>query len=222
MSLTRIILVRHGESQVTVDRVLGGPRSCSGLSELGRQQSKALRERLIATREIIPDVLYSSAYPRALQTAEIFAPAFAGLEINVEAGFGEHDPGPDCDGMTYVDFMAKYGRPDWGGDPNAVFFPGGETIAQFHSRVATAFDLVVKKYYEKTIVVACHGGVVDAVLRRLLKTPQTGGFEMHTKNCSLTELVEIRANHWALMRYNDSAHLRGLPVATNPVDIQTA
>jgi probable phosphoglycerate mutase len=160
-------------------------------------------------------VLYSSAYPRALETAQIIAPAFAGLEINVEPGFGEHDPGPQCDGMTYVDFMAKHGKPNWGGDPNAVFFPGGETIAQFHSRVATAFDKVVKEHFEKTIVVACHGGVVDAVIRRHLKTPQTGAFEMHTKNCSLTELVEIRAGHWALMRYNDHAHLQGLPVATN-------
>ena len=117
--------------------------------------------------------------------------------------------------MTYVDFIAKHGKPNWGGDPNAVFFPGGETIAQFHSRVATAFDKVVKEHYEKTVVVACHGGVVDAVIRRLLKTPQTGAFEMHTKNCSLTELVEIRDDHWALMRYNDHAHLQGLPVATN-------
>jgi hypothetical protein len=53
------------------------------------------------------------------------------------------------------------------------------------------------------------------VIRRHLKTPQTGAFEMHTKNCSLTELVEIRADHWALMRYNDHSHLQGLPVATN-------
>jgi probable phosphoglycerate mutase len=182
---------------------------------LGEIQADALRQRLALTQEIVPDVLYSSAYPRALETAQIIAPAFAGLEINVEPGFGEHDPGPQCDGMTYVDFMAKHGKPNWGGDPNAVFFPGGETIAQFHSRVATAFDKVVKEHYEKTIVVACHGGVVDAVIRRLLKTPQTGAFEMHTKNCSLTELVEIRADHWALMRYNDHAHLQGLPVATN-------
>jgi 2,3-bisphosphoglycerate-dependent phosphoglycerate mutase len=215
MSLTRIILVRHGESVVTVKRILGGPRSCTGLSQLGEQQAASLRKRIELTGEIQADVLYSSAYPRALQTAQIIAPAFAGLEINVEAGFGEHDPGPQCDGMTYVDFMAKYGKPNWGGDPNAVFFPGGETIAQFHSRVATAFDKVVKEHYEKTIVVACHGGVVDAVIRRHLKTPQTGAFEMHTKNCSLTELVEIRADHWALMRYNDHAHLQGLPIATN-------
>ena len=215
MSLTRIILVRHGESVVTVNRVLGGPRSCTGLSPLGERQADALRERLESTKEIVPDVLYSSAYPRALETAQIIAPAFTGLEINVEPGFGEHDPGPQCDGMTYVDFTAKHGKPNWGGDPNAVFFPGGETIAQFHLRVATAFDKVVKEHYEKTIVVACHGGVVDAVIRRHLKTPQTGAFEMRTKNCSLTEFVEIRADHWALLRYNDHAHLQGLPVATN-------
>ncbi len=83
MSLTRIILVRHGESVVTVNRVLGGPRSCTGLSPLGERQADALRKRLEATQEIVPNVLYSSAYPRALETAQIIAPAFEGLEITI-------------------------------------------------------------------------------------------------------------------------------------------
>ena len=137
MSLTRIILVRHGESVVTVDRVLGGPRSCTGLSPLGRLQAAALRERLELTQAIVPDVLYSSAYPRALETAQIIAPAFKGLEINVEPGFGEHDPGPQCDGMTYVDFIAKQlGRRSKRGvfsrwrDNRAISFTSGYCIRQ--------------------------------------------------------------------------------------------
>jgi hypothetical protein len=53
------------------------------------------------------------------------------------------------------------------------------------------------------------------VLRTTMQTPPTGAFEVHTKNCSITELVEVRAGHFALMRYNDHAHLHGLPLATN-------
>ena len=33
---TTLVLIRHGESRTTVDRVIGGPRTCSGLSDLGR------------------------------------------------------------------------------------------------------------------------------------------------------------------------------------------
>ena len=215
MTTTRVVLVRHGESQVTVDKILGGPRSCTGLSELGILQAQKLRDRLLATGEIKADLLYSSGYPRARETAEIIRPSLDDLPINVDLGFGEHDPGPECDGLTYDEFVRRHGRPDWGGDPNAEFFPGGETIAAFHSRVGKSFDAVACNHYGKTVVVACHGGVVDALLRKLLGTPPTGKFEIHTKNCSLTEFVEIRDGHWALKRYNDFAHLEGLPKATN-------
>lgn len=214
MTSTRVVLVRHGESQATVNQVLGGPRSCTGLSDLGRLQAERLRDRLSQAGEITVDSLYSSAYPRALETAEILRQAFGGMEITIDQGFGEHDPGPECDGLTYQEFVRRHGRPDWGADPNAEFFPGGETIAAFHARVGASFDALTQSHAGETVVVACHGGVVDAVLRRTLGTPPTGKFEIHTKNCSLTEFAEIRKGHWALLRYNDHAHLYGLPAST--------
>jgi probable phosphoglycerate mutase len=214
MSDTRIILVRHGESIVTVKRILGGPRSCVGLSDLGRQQAERLRDRLELAGEFSIEVLMSSGYPRALQTAEIIAPALGGIDVDVDVGFGEHDPGPECDGLTFDEFVRRHGPPDWSADPHREFFPGGETIAQFHGRVSAALDSVVRRHAGKTVLVACHGGVVDAVLRRSLRTPQTGAFEVRTRNCSLTEFHEVRSGHWALLRYNDHAHLHGLPPHT--------
>jgi probable phosphoglycerate mutase len=157
----------------------------------------------------------SSGFPRARETAEIITPALSSLPINIDTNFGEHDPGPECDGLTFDEFVRRHGPPDWSADPNAEFFPGGETIAQFHSRVSGALNDLLRKYSGKTVLVACHGGVVDAVLRLTMQTPATGAFEMHTKNCSITELVEVRAGHFALVRYNDHAHLHGLPLATN-------
>ena len=215
MSKTRIVLVRHGESIVTVNRVLGGPRTCSGLSELGKLQAARLRDRLAQTQELSIDVLMSSGFPRARETAEIIAPALSSLPINIDTNFGEHDPGPECDGLTFDEFVRRHGSPDWGADPNAEFFPGGETIAQFHLRVSGALNNLLRQYSGKSVLVAGPGGVVDAVLRLTMQTPPTGAFEVHTKNCSITELVEVRAGHFAIMRYNDHAHLHGLPLATN-------
>ena len=70
------------------------------------------------------DVLVSSQFARAIETAEIIAPAL-GLDVTVDEGFGEHDPGPEIDGMTFVEFVERYGQPDWNGDPHAEVFPGG-------------------------------------------------------------------------------------------------
>ena len=92
MTLTRVVMIRLGESQVTVNKILGGPRSCTGLSELGRLQAQRLRDRLTRTGEISADVLYSSAYSRARQTAEILRQSFGGMEVTIDADFGEHDP----------------------------------------------------------------------------------------------------------------------------------
>lgn len=210
MTDTRVVLVRHGESFATVERYIGGVRTCKGLTEHGRAQAKALGERLRRTREVAADAIVSSSFPRALQTAEIIAPFLGRADIDVRPGFGEHDPGPQCDGLAFDDFVARYGRPDFNGDPNAVTFPGGETLAQFHARIIAAFHDLERDYRGKTVLVACHGGTIDGLLRHCLQSPSTGRFEVFTKNTSLTELYRPRENIWRLLRYNDHAHLADL------------
>jgi 2,3-bisphosphoglycerate-dependent phosphoglycerate mutase len=213
--VTRLVLVRHGESKTTVARVIGGPRTCSGLSLLGRQQAERLRDRW-AGGELQPDVLISSHYVRARETAEIIAPALGRLAVVEDPGFGEHDPGPDCDGMSFDSYVEQYGSGWWEGDPFGTSFPGGETIAAFQFRIGQTIRRTVETYKDQTVVVACHGGVVDAALRLALKSPGTGGFEIHTLNTSITELQLVKDNLWRLIRYNDIAHLAGLPAQTPP------
>lgn len=215
----RLVLVRHGESVSTVNRHIGGYRTCGGLSPLGQQQAERLRRRWAESPEFVTNVLVSSQFPRARQTAEIIAPALGGLPIVTDEGFGEHDPGPDCDGLSYTDFVARHAidQTVWDShDPYATTFPGGETVAAFQYRVGTAVRRTVDAYPEATVVVACHGGVVDAVLRLALKAPPMGAFEIHTLNTSITELLLVKPNVWRLQRYNDTAHLAGLPSATEP------
>lgn len=213
--MTRLILVRHGESKVTVDRVVGGPRSCRGLSDLGRRQAEHLRQRWSAFREFEPDLLISSAYPRAQETAEIVAAAFNSHAVEIRPEFGEHDPGPHCDGLTYEQFTREFGDPDWENDPYGVTFPGGETIAEFQTRIGSAVRNLIDDVGTGTALVVCHGGVVDTVLRQALRTSGTGIFEIHTMNTSITEFELVRPGRWRVVRYNDAAHLAGLPRATN-------
>ena len=68
----------------------------------------------------------------------------------------------------------------------------------------------VRAHEGETIVVSCHGGVIDAVLRHTLQMKQVGGFELQTVNTSITELLHVNASRWRLVRYNDAAHLAGL------------
>lgn len=210
MSSTRLVLVRHGESRATVERFVGGPRSCTGLTDHGRLQAEALRNRLSAGHDVEATALFASNFPRALETANIIAPSIGSLPVSVDSGWGEHDPGPDCDGMTYDEFIERFGVPRWDGDPHDVVYPGGETISQFHDRVMEALRRTVRQHEGGTIVIACHAGVIDAVMRNTLHMHQTGKFELHTQNASLTELLHVQGSKWRLVRYNDSSHLNGL------------
>jgi probable phosphoglycerate mutase len=211
---TRVAIIRHGESNTTVARTVGGPRTCSGLSDLGRRQSERLAGRLTESGEFAGAHLYASHYPRAIETAELIAPALGRPPVVIDDGFGEHDPGPECDGLTFEEFLSRHGMPDWESDPFAVTFPGGETIAELHHRVGEALHRVTSRHVGETVVICCHGGVINAALRWVLRSSVAGDFELMTSNTSITEMVLVRPGRWRLLRYNDTAHLAGLPLAT--------
>ena len=212
--MTRLVLVRHGESNATVNRVVGGMAGCTGLTDLGHAQAAALRDRWLAHDEMRADVLVASDMPRAIETAELVAPALGGLPIQLDAGLREIDPGPTCDGLSWDEAMQLIGSPDWELDPYLRGFPGGETLAAFQHRAAGALAALVRRHEGRVVVAVCHAGVVDVAFRLFLHQPFVGGFELRTLNTSITELEE-QAPQWRLLRYNDAAHLAGLPGATS-------
>ena len=84
---TRLFIVRHGQSQAQVDRIVSGHDTCTGLSPLGWSQANALRDRLMRTGELRDATgLYSSILPRAIETAQTISPAV-----------GNHEPRSHCD-----------------------------------------------------------------------------------------------------------------------------
>ena len=215
--VTRLMLVRHGESNATVERMIGGHRTCTGLSPLGRRQSEALHDRWAAHSELTQDVVIASNYARAQETAEIVTAGLGWPAVEIDAGFGEHDPGPECDGLSFAEYLARFevGAEAWeASDPFAVTVPGGETVAAFHYRVGAALSALLAAHDGGSVLVFCHGGVVNAVLRQALRAPAMGSFETFTTNAAITELLHVRAGLWRLLRYNDAAHLVGLPLAT--------
>ncbi len=213
--MTRLVLIRHGESMAMVDSIVGGHEGCRGLSDHGRRQVEALRDRLSATGELRADALYASVLPRAVETAEILAPAFGGdLRVEQDCDLCEQHPG-EGDGLTWQEFEARYRPEGWRFDPYEPISPGGESVAEFNARVARALTKVAAEHRGKTVVVACHGGVVAASMISFLSLPFHGGLvQLFSVNTSLTEWVldsgDDGFDHphpWRLIRYNDAAHL---------------
>ncbi|MDH4145853.1 MAG: histidine phosphatase family protein [Acidimicrobiia bacterium] len=216
-AVTRLVLVRHGESLATVEQRLRGAATDKGLSELGVTQAERLRDRFRTGHELQVDAIWTSTVRRAAQTAEIVNEAI-GVSVTVDPELEEHRPG-DADGMSFTEALARFGEPPADAASYQVWLPNGESRADFGLRVGKALHRIVDHHPGQTVLVACHGGVIDTAMRQLLVLPARGHFETWTLNTSLTE---FSAEHepprhparWRLVRYNDSAHLAGLPRET--------
>ena len=219
---TRLVLIRHGESRSTVDRVVGGHEGCGGLTDRGVLQAKALYERLSRTGELAgASALLTSVLPRAIQTAEIIAPALGDLAIEQQCDLCEIHPG-EADGLTWEEFGARY-RPEGlaSGNPYKPMTPDGESWASFFTRVGDALLQTAADHAGETVVVVCHGGVIEAAFATLGNLPLRRPFDVRIENTSLTvwsyhpsdgDLGNAghRLARWRLDRFNDSAHLAGL------------
>lgn len=219
--LTRLILVRHGESNANVQRILGGEKSCTGLSELGVRQAIALRDRLAQESETSIDVLYSSTMPRARETAQIINDALGSLRLHLDNELVEHRPG-EADGIPFSELVERFGTNDYQGRPHSSFASGAETAKLFDYRVSFALENLLGKHKGSTVMIVCHGGVIDIAFRHLLELPRRSQFDLWTLNTSLTEFAlndtELNRGRCRLVRYNDHAHLSGLPFETKQVD----
>jgi broad specificity phosphatase PhoE len=222
MDGTRIVMVRHGESLAQERRIVGGHKGCQGLSVTGRAQVEALRDRWSARGELEGNVvLYASVMPRAVETAEILAPALGDPQMSQDCDLCEHHPG-EGDGLPWETFDELYPHPGDGWTPHHRRDPGSETWAEMAARVRTAFDRLVERHPGETVVVACHGGViVQTMIRWLAIDPFAEGERawFNPENASITEWRHgtypygARRGSWELVRFNDHAHLLGTPLA---------
>ncbi len=204
---THLVLVRHGEADCNVKGMVGGHRGCTGLSPLGVAQAEALRARWEATSEMRgADALYASVLPRAIQTAEIIAPALGDLELTTDCALCEMHPG-ECDGMTWDEFARLYPPVDFTVRPDRPISPGGESWSGLLRRVDTTLRALADRHEGETVIVSCHGGVINASLVSFLGLAHDGTrLDLRTRNTSITEW-EREHGEWRLLRYNDSAHL---------------
>jgi probable phosphoglycerate mutase len=216
MEGTRIVMVRHGESMAQQLRIVGGHDGCTGLSERGRAQVAALRDRLARTGELGEDVvLYASLMPRAVETAELLAPALGDPEVHQDCDLCENHPG-EGDGIPWEEFEARYPYPEGRYDPDHRRVPGGETWNEMRVRVDRAIDGLIERHPGRTVVLASHGGpIVQAMIRFLAIDPSVEERRawFSPENTSLTEFryavnPYARATlHWEMVRFNDHAHL---------------
>ncbi len=211
----RLVLVRHGQGNVNVSGRIGGIKGCTGLTPLGRDQVTALADRLVSTGELNDvSAIYASVLPRAIETAQILAPALgiAPEAIGTDCGLCELHPG-DADDMIWEEYVAHFGAPDWDQDPTIAIAPNGESWVGFVDRASGALQRIAAQHGDERVLIATHAGVIESsVLQFLvdhadpLLRPR---LRLRTQHASMTEW-EFSSEGWRLLRYNDASHEHGV------------
>jgi len=201
--VTRLILVRHGEQQ---PREPGASEATDRpLSEQGRRQARLVGERF-STEHV--DVVYSSPLSRALDTAVEIArhhrmqPQVVQdlREIEVFRDLPADRPASDVlspallAGLT--ERMVRERRWD--------IYPFSEPSFDFRKRVVNAIEAILAESESKSVVVACHGGVINAYVAHIIGVDYDMFFRpAHTSVNVVYSGQGIRA----LQSLNDVSHL---------------
>lgn len=202
---TRLVLLRHGQTPMSVDRRYSGSVSNPSLTDFGRRQASLAAHRLAVSGWNF-DAIVASPQTRALQTAA-YAADELGLDIEVDEDLRETDFG-EWEGLTFSEAFARdeATHSAWLSDPLRCP-PGGEAFASVDARVQAARGRITEKYGESTILVVSHVTPVKSLLRQGLGV----GFELFTRlhldlaSLSVTEFYADGPTSVTLV--NDTMHL---------------
>ena len=206
--MTELYLIRHG-AYTLQDK----PPFDLGLTAEGRLQAERLRDRLVGS-EIAADVLISSPMPRALQTAQIIAPALNNLPIvlNDEVQEWRNSEGHD---LPFEEFVRQFMATPASERPFYAPAPGVERWTDFIFRIGSTLQRITQEYAGQKIVIVGHGGTIEASFNLFMGlslwrlTPI--GLDPAYTSLTVWRNPDPPRTGWLLESYNDIGHLKNWP-----------
>jgi probable phosphoglycerate mutase len=207
MSITKLCLIRHGETTWNTERRLQGhtdiPLNAKGVIQ-ARQMAQALKDMNLTF-----DMLYTSDLKRAADTANAIVELF-GVGAKVDGLLRERHFGA-LQGLTINE--APLLRPDiWLAHSMRDIehdLDGGESIQQFALRVQNALDKIQAHHAGKTILVVSHGGTLDMMYRIASKQALSAERIVSVPNASLNWITHRKDHGWSVEHWADTRHLEG-------------
>jgi len=214
--ITELIFVRHGEQHIPDPRT--GPVGETfdpPLSERGEQQAKVVGERLSVDRI---DVVYASPLKRALETGRQVARHHR-MEPIVVDDLREIEVFRDIPAdRSAVDFLGQgllLGiRERMLREKKWDVYPYSESSFDFRKRTVNAVESIIAQNEGKRVVIACHGGVINAYVGHIIGVDYDMFFR--PAHCyinvvfsghgvralqSLNDVHHLRTNEWTLVSH---------------------
>jgi len=203
MTITRICLVRHGETAWNAEGRVQGQLDIP-LNLTGRAQARATAAAL-AGEDF--SAIYSSDLMRVRQTAEPSARRLA-LTVALDAALRERHYGM-FESLTYVEvrerFPEHYAR-FRNKDPE-FDFESGESLRDFAERAIGAVSRLIERHAGEQILIFTHGGVLEMVYRHAKAVAMSAPRDFEIPNAGLN-WVEITSTQWKVAAWAQVAHLQ--------------
>ncbi len=206
MPVTRLYLIRHGQSAGNAEGRFGG-HGPTPLSDLGQRQAELTAETF--SKENI-SAIYSSDLYRAVQTAEPLA-RLSGVPVLTKSAFRERHVGV-LEGLTF-DESKQHHPKDYYALVNRNYhhvITGGESYRQLVKRAMNEIWEIMRKHQGERVAIFSHTGAIcymtlylmGAIRRDTKQTPW-----LITSNCGVNRF-EIRGrNNIRVLAINDTRHL---------------
>ncbi len=206
---TRVLLVRHGQSQGNAEGRFGG-HTATPLSARGRRQAAATARALFEEKVT---AIYSSDLSRAVETAMPLA-RLTGLDVERTEAFRERSVGV-MEGLTFEEAAEQHPeqyaaliRRDF----DHVLL-GGESYRQMLDRASIQLDRAIEQHAGGRLVVFSHTGTICILALHLmgaLDAPELKPVWLATSNCGITRF-DLRADGFVrVLAVNDTRHLAGI------------
>jgi len=178
MSLRKLILIRHGETNGQSSVRYYGATDVE-LSDAGRAQ---MRRAAAALRNSAIDLWVASSLQRSWKGAQLVN---GGRQVLIEASFREIDFG-SWEGMTGEEIKARdpVRYEDWQSGAEGFEYPNGELRAAFRARIAEGL-VRLGASGARTAACVLHKGVIREIVRAL-----TGGAPERARP-ELGEILEV-------------------------------
>jgi 2,3-bisphosphoglycerate-dependent phosphoglycerate mutase len=203
MQSTRILLVRHGETDWNATGRLQG-HTDTPLNAAGRQQARQAAQRL--AREPIRAV-YSSDLARAYETATIIGEPL-GLAVVASPRLRERHYGA-WEGLTAAEIQAR--DPEqfiiWRARSPDFVPPQGESRSQLLTRALDELQTIARQHAGEMVVVVTHGGLCYILIDHIVGSVNGDRREFTFGNASIHTL-DVSEDRWTVVSMNETAHLQ--------------
>ncbi len=179
---TRFLLLRHGQTELSIERRYSG-RGNPALTDVGRGQAEAAAQYL-GRRGGVAAVV-TSPLQRAYDTAAMAAKAL-GLDVTVDDDLIETDFGA-WEGLTFTEAAERHPEVHrkWLRD-TGVMPPDGESFDKVADRVQRARGRIISEHAGETVLVVTHVTPIKTLLRIALDAGPGILYRLHLDLASLS------------------------------------